>query len=113
MKGKRLVVPSICLLLGVQVVGYVPSACAKKWTIYERQVRLVKEIDAGKKSGDLTLTEAADLKVRESKISDKIEKMKGKNGGKLSYADENKIEKDLNHLSLLIQKHKLEKRVQH
>ena len=113
MRSPKLVALSICLFVGVQIAGFVPSANAKKWTIYERQVKLVKEIDAGKKSGDLTLEESTDLKAREGKISDKIEKMKNKNGGKLSYADENKIEKDLNHLSLLIQKHKLEKRVEH
>jgi hypothetical protein len=44
-------------------------------------------------------------------VSDKIAKMKDKNGGKLSYKDEGKIEKTLNDISLNIKKLELQKRV--
>ena len=45
-------------------------------------------------------------------IASKITKMKSKNGSKLSYADEGKIEKDLNDVSLKIKKLELKKRVE-
>jgi hypothetical protein len=90
----------------------VQCADAKKFTIYERQVTLNKEIDAGQKSGDLTLKEATKLKDEASGISECIEKCKEKNAGKISIPDQNKIEKSLNKLSLNIQKKKLQKRVQ-
>lgn len=85
---------------------------AKKWTIYEREVQLSKEIDAGQKSGDLTLKEADGLRSDAKDIKDTIEKMKQKNGGKLSVKNENDLERQLNKLSLKIQKKKLDKRVQ-
>src|SRR5271156_1038069 len=87
-------------------------ADAKKWTIYERQVKLSGEIDAGQKSGDLTAKECESLKKEASKITEDIAVRKAKNAGKLSVDDENDIEKKLNKLSLKIQKEKLEKRVQ-
>ena len=90
----------------------VQCADAKKFTIYERQVTLNKEIDAGQKSGDLTLKEATKLKEEAAGISESIEKSKEKNAGKISIPDQNKIEKQLNKLSLNIQKKKLQKRVQ-
>jgi hypothetical protein len=37
-------------------------------------------------------------------MSEKIEKMKSKNGGKLSYHDEGKIEKELNKVTVKIEK---------
>jgi hypothetical protein len=88
------------------------GADAKKFTIYERQVKLNQEIDAGQKSGDLTLKEATKLRDEASGISECIEKCKEKNAGKISIPDQNKIEKQLNKLSLNIQKKKLQKRVQ-
>lgn len=88
------------------------DAKSKKWTITQRQDALKKEIASGQKSGDLTAKEAAALREQESKIEAKEVKMKGKNDGKLSYDNENALEKDLNKLSLRIQKLKLEKRVE-
>jgi septal ring factor EnvC (AmiA/AmiB activator) len=85
---------------------------AKKWTIYERQVKLNQEIAQGLKSGDLTDKEATKLKDEAANISERIQKSKDKNAGKISVPDETKIEKDLNKLSLNIQKKKLQKRVQ-
>lgn len=88
------------------------SAKAKKWTVTQRQEALSKEINAGQKSGDLTAKEADALKEQAAKIEAKIVKMKAKNDGKLSFDNENTLEKDLNKLSMRIQKLKLEKRVQ-
>jgi hypothetical protein len=85
---------------------------ARKWTITQRESALIKQIDAGQKSGELTLKEATNLRDNHAKILDKANKMKAKNGGKLSYADENKLEKQLNKLSDDIHSKKLQKRVE-
>jgi hypothetical protein len=108
MKYKKAVVAALSLAL--LLVG-VNGVEAKKWTITQRQEALSSEINKGQKSGDLTLKEADALRGEASGISEKIEKMKSNNGGKLSYADENKVEKSLNKLSQRIQKLQLEKRV--
>jgi hypothetical protein len=94
-------------------VGTAQAAYAKKWTIYQRQVRLAKEITKGQRSGELTLKEANDLREQYDHVGEKISKMKAKNGGKLSYADQNELEKKLNELSVRIQKKMLAKRVKH
>jgi len=108
MKYKQAAIVSLVLAL---LVGGLNCAEAKKWTITQRQEALSSEINKGQKSGDLTLKEADGLRDEASGISEKIEKMKSNNGGKLSYADENKIEKALNKLSQRIQAKQLEKRV--
>jgi predicted ribosome quality control (RQC) complex YloA/Tae2 family protein len=97
-------------LLLMQVIAIEPME-AKNITITERQEILMKKIDQGEKSGELTLKEAEALRNEGNKITEKQAKMKDKNGGKLSYADITKIEKELNKLSLKIQKKGLEKRV--
>ncbi|HND08071.1 MAG TPA: hypothetical protein PL012_20485, partial [Candidatus Obscuribacter sp.] len=73
---------------------------------------LKKEIDAGEKSKELTLKEASKLREKLESINEKKEKMLAKNGGKLSYKDEEKMEKWLNGVSIDIQKKRLAKRVQ-
>ncbi|MBL8085565.1 MAG: hypothetical protein JNN26_23265 [Candidatus Obscuribacter sp.] len=80
-------------------------------TVYDRQVALKKEIDAGEKSKELTLKEASKLREKLESINEKKEKMLAKNGGKLSYKDEEKMEKWLNGVSIDIQKKRLAKRV--
>lgn len=103
-------------LLIASSVGFlsneVDAKTAKKWTITERTEALKKEIDDGQKAGELTAKEGESLKEQAGKVDAKIVKMKSKNDGKLSYDNENTLEKDLNKLSLRIQKLKLEKRVQ-
>jgi hypothetical protein len=106
----------LAALLVASSVGFLSSnvdaKTDKKWTITERSEALKKEVDAGQKAGELTAKESESLKEQAGKIDAKIVKMKSKNDGKLSYDNENSLEKDLNKLSLRIQKLKLEKRVQ-
>src|SRR5438477_7844978 len=90
---------ALVMLLATTFLLALPSD-AKKWTIYERQVKLNDEIAAGQKSGDLTLKEATTLHDDAEDISKSIAKMKDKNAGKLTYKDETNIEKRLNKLSL-------------
>lgn len=88
-----------------------PGQAAKKWTVTQRQEQLAKETGTGEKANELTKKEADDVRSDLADISSRIAKMKEKNGGKLSYKDEGKIEKALNDVSLKIQKLKLQKRV--
>jgi len=82
----------------------------QKYTITKRINALSWKINAGQRSGELTLKEANSLRDDVSDINSRISRFKSHNGGKLSYTDENKIEKDLNRLSLRVQKKELSKR---
>jgi hypothetical protein len=89
-----------------------PEAFAKKAkvTITDRMEILSKKIEKGQKANELTLKEADKLRESINDIKERIEKAKDKNGGKLSYEDENKIEKDLNKVSVKLTAKELDKR---
>ncbi|HEY9715221.1 MAG TPA: hypothetical protein V6C72_17250, partial [Chroococcales cyanobacterium] len=77
------------------------AAVAKRaYTITERQEKLQREITKDERSKELTKKEADGLRQDLQDITNRIAKMKEKNGGKLSYKDEGKIEKSLNGVSL-------------
>mgnify|MGYP000113432034 CR=1 FL=1 len=102
---------SLIMATGMSALVSVTDASAKpKVTITMRIERLSAKISKGQKSKELTLKEADHLREDISDINARIEKAKEKNGGKLSYADQNKIEKDLNKVSLKITKNSLNKR---
>jgi len=105
---------SLCLVLaaGFSAAVSAPGAEAKtKYTITKRVSALTYKVNAGQKSGELTMKEADDLRNKLADVNSKIDKCKANNGGKLSYADENNIEKDLNKISLKAEKKELAKRV--
>jgi septal ring factor EnvC (AmiA/AmiB activator) len=112
MSHSKIAVALCVAMLCVQFVA--PStadAAKKKWTIYERQVDLQKRIEKGEKSNELTKKEADKLRDRMADIKDRVEKWTAKNGGKLTYKDQGKIEKDLNKVSTDLTKWSLEKRL--
>jgi len=82
----------------------------KPMTITDRIEELSKKIDAGQKANELTLDEAEDLRKKITKLNEKIDKWKEKNGGKLSYKDQNNAEKDLNKVSVKLLDKQLAKR---
>lgn len=92
--------------LGVIAISMsaVPATAKKPMTITQRMEALGADINRDQKSGDLTKKEADNLRDELTKVREKIAKMKGKNGGKLSYKDEGKIEKNLNDVSLDMKK---------
>lgn len=105
-KKRALVVAlSLVALLGQAVV-------AKNMTIYDRQVALKVQVDKKQKENELTLKEADKLREKLEDINAKKEKMIAKNGGKLAYKDEAKLEKMLNSVSVDITKKSLAKRVE-
>lgn len=109
MKRALIGITAVSLLVGLAALS--PWAEARKWTIYERQVAEQKRINSGEHSGELTKKEADGLREDMSDMANRINKMKDKNGGRLSYADEGKLEKNLNKVTLKIEKLRLEKRV--
>jgi len=82
----------------------------KEVTITDRIGELSKKIDLGQKNNELTLDEATDLRKKITKINEKIDKCQSKNGGKLSYKDQNSVEKDLNKVSVKLLQEQLSKR---
>jgi hypothetical protein len=110
----RLVALTITALsLSVMTTLVQPTVAQAKvhYTITQRQEMLRKEVNAGQKANELTLKEADSLRDRLTSITEDESKMKAKNGGKLSYKDEGKIEKKLNSISVDMTKQKLAKRV--
>lgn len=101
----------LCSVLALASLS-IGSVEAKKWTVTQRQERLSSEIDSAYRANQLTLKEADKLKGEVLRIAEREQKMKVKNGGKLSYENTNDLEKDLNSLSVKLHKKVLEKRVQ-
>lgn len=87
-------------LLTVFLVCSPLAADAKKWTVTQRLEKLSKEIDEGRIGNELTVKQVEDLKKEVADIKDRMEKMKSKNGNKLSIPDTNKVHKELNDLSV-------------
>ena len=73
---------------------------AKKWTVTERMEKISKEIDEGRNGNELTTKQVDDLKKEIADVKERMEKMKTKNGGKLSIPDTTKIHKDLTDISV-------------
>lgn len=107
---QNMVFSSLSLLLITSVSA--GSVQAKKLSVYERQVKLTKEVEKAQSNKELTLKEADHLRERLTNLNERKEKMMSKNAGKLSYKDEEKLEKTLNSISVDIQKKRLDKRVQ-
>ena len=99
--------------LAVSIFFFQPaatSAKAKHWTITDRQQALSVKVTAGEKSNNLTKKEADKLRKRLQAVNEHISNAKTKNGGQLSYKDQGKIEKELNGISVDLDKKELEKR---
>ncbi|MBX9687183.1 MAG: hypothetical protein K2X27_10805 [Candidatus Obscuribacterales bacterium] len=111
MKSTLIALIALGLVCGAFANPDAAIAKGKKWTITERQEELSKQVDKGEKSNELTKKEADKLREKLLDVNSRIDKMKLKNGGKLSYKDEGKIEKELNDISIDIQKKELDKRV--
>jgi TolA-binding protein len=103
---------SLALAAGFAAVSYAPAAEAakKKVTITDRVEELTSKVNAGQKNNELTLKEADDMRDRLSKVTEHMNKAKDKNGGKLSYKDQNSAEKDLNKISVKLHAKELGKR---
>lgn len=100
----------VSLIVAITIIA-MAAADAKKMTVTQRQYILMGQVNRAEKAGELTMKEAGSLRDDLAGIRDRESRMKNNNGGKLSYADITKIEKDLNKLSNKLHKHELSKRV--
>ncbi|HEY9679862.1 MAG TPA: hypothetical protein V6C76_17800 [Drouetiella sp.] len=107
MKRTSILVAAMAMLIGFQTL----QPAEARYTIYQRQVALQRDIQKGVHANELTKDEYESLKDSMADISKRIEKMKSKNFGKLSIKDQGKIERSLNDVSVKIQKLRLAKRV--
>jgi hypothetical protein len=101
-------------LISILVVSILsaPQADAKEWTIYERQLQLMKDVNEAQKSGDLTGKEAKNLRHDLANVARKKVKMKGRaDDGEPTIDNKIVLEKDLNKVSVELKKLSLEKRV--
>lgn len=85
-----------------------PEAVAKKWTVTERIQKLSKEIDEGRAANELTSKQVEALKNSIDDIKTKMEKMKEKNGGKISVPDTKKLHDEMTALSVKIYKQRMD-----
>lgn len=104
MKRKALFIIVIgCLVLA-------EPAWAKAWTVDQRQAQQMKDINAGQKSGQLTVKQSETLRKRLAHIARKKAKMRSKERGSLSTTDTAKLHDGFNKVSSNISKMKNEKR---
>jgi hypothetical protein len=94
------------------IIGAAAPGITKTWTIDERQVQLMQDINAGQKSKELTLKEANKLRSYLADVARKKKKFLKRNANKLTQDDTVILEGDLNKISVNISKLKLEKRAQ-
>lgn len=102
------------VLIFTLVAGFSASQAysAGEYTIYDRQKKLMEEVNQGQKTSQLTVKEAHKLRKKLAGIARKKRSMKRKSEDKsLSIDDKIALEKDLNGVSVEIKKLMLEKRV--
>lgn len=110
MFGKVIVVVS---LVGAVVANSLstPTLAKRPLSISQRQVILMKRINRAERTNELTFKEANRLRDDLQSLIDREERMKEKNGGRLTWDNIGTVEKDLNKISVKIQKWQLEKRI--
>lgn len=108
--SRKLIVASLALLV-LQTCAMGVDARPRHYTITQRQNELSMRIRRGERANELTAKEAAHLREDIADVKDREARMRSKNGGKLSYKDMSKIEKDLNDISVALHKKELNKRI--
>lgn len=108
MRKEPVTVLMIASLLSLSFALAQLPCLAKKWTVTERIEKLSSDIDAGRKANELTVKQVDTLKKMVADINEKIEKMKAKNGGKLSVPDTKKLHDQMTGLSVKLLKMQLD-----
>jgi Skp family chaperone for outer membrane proteins len=103
---------SICAC--AMIIFETVAAHAKVWSIDERQLKLMQDINQGQKLKQLTPKEAKKLREALSDIARKKKKFQNGDGEAKTFSDAQKseLESDLNKVSTDVKKIELEKRVQ-
>ncbi|MBA3992012.1 MAG: hypothetical protein C0469_00700 [Cyanobacteria bacterium DS2.3.42] len=108
----RQLVSALLVLAVLQIAPQTSEAKARRYTVTQRHQILAAKINRMEKAGELTLREARDLRDDNQDVWQKVNRMKARNGGKLSYKNIAEVEKDLNSISNKIHKKALQKRVE-
>ncbi|MCA9814437.1 MAG: hypothetical protein KC652_04930 [Cyanobacteria bacterium HKST-UBA01] len=104
---------AVPLLLAAISLAVSSAAMAKDFTIYDRQIQLMKDVNQAQKTSELTGKEAHKLRKKLAVVARKKRKMLKKDDeSQLSTANRIELEKDLNDISVEIKKLSLEKRVE-
>lgn len=108
MKQRAMITIAMSALLFAGAYFSPLSAEAKKWTVTQRVEKLSKEIDEGRSANELTTKQVDSLKKMVDEIKTRMEKMKNKNGGKLSVPDTKSLHDDMTNLSVKIYKQRMD-----
>ena len=100
MKNRVLLAVTVTAMLSLTLILAPQAAMAKRWTVTQRIEKLSAEIDEGRKSNELTVKQVETLKKSVADIKEKMDKMKAKNGDKLSVPDTKKLHDDMTDLSV-------------
>jgi hypothetical protein len=88
----------VLTLVGCAIMTQIPSE-GKTWTLDQRQAQQMKDINAGQKSGQLTVKQSEKLRRDLAQVARKKKKMKSKENGKLTAEDTQALHSKLNQVS--------------
>jgi uncharacterized protein (DUF3084 family) len=74
-------------------------AQSKAWTVEQRQAKLMQDVNAGQKSGSLTVKQSRKLRTNLANVARKKAKLKAKENGKLTAADKSKLQSSIDKTS--------------
>lgn len=106
----RALVQAVVLMLLTQPLSC-PNGLAKTYTVEDRQLKLMEEINAAQRANQLTVKEAKKLRKDLADVARDKKSMLAKGKGKLSDDDSAKLESELNDVSNKLLKLQLAKRV--
>jgi hypothetical protein len=94
---RKVIVLSCLAFLGLSAFApvLVPPAIGKVWTIEERQLQLMQDINNAEKSKQITAKEARSLRKMQANIARKKAALRGAKRGELTKEDVAKLNKDL------------------
>lgn len=107
MKVTRLSNVRLLIAISIALIAFsgVPAQ-SKAWTVEQRQAKLMQDVNAGQKSGALTIKESKKLRKQLSNIARSKAKMKSKEAGKLTATDTSKLQKKIDKTSVEIKAEK-------
>lgn len=102
----------LIIMASVASLVFALPSFGKQFSIYDRQKKLMQDVNKAQKSKQLTVDEAKKMRKKLASVARKKRNMKRKNPDKkLTGSNKVALEKDLNSVSLEIKKLMLQKRV--
>ncbi len=103
----KLILLSLLIMLGVIVTLTILPVYSKAWTVEQRQTKLMQDVNAGQKSGELTAKQSRKLRKNLANVARKKAKMKISGAGKVSAEDTAKLQDRIDNTSSKIREEKL------